>query len=465
MDDRGPSCDAATLPLASKDRLVVRLQLWHFCRLGRSKKMNRLLARHFADLKLANWDVHDVAILEPEGRARRDYFVPVEVDFEHKYCTYHDTNGSAESDVRELFQETVPQAILPFLSTSESQDPVRIMKVSCINTQCPSPSRYTHVTFLSRLPIKVETILMPTSINVSHLSLLVSAGHATMPQILELLTLFSQITADRNYDLSFLSEAHAEALFNIKTAVAKASLLIAVVDRVIVNFLQYLLLEMLMDLSALERKMGGVVENIKAIQGHSAFTHYRQQLQPQLKDRLHEMESTLANHEMAQGAGMLATVLGAGTGAGGMIPIGAHGKVPASIAAVAACFGVGFGLVTAFTRQRIIDIRHENIVTVHFKENLEALGDSLNDTRAALAIIFCRDALNVDLQDLGVHERIKVFEGLGVDGDRLGKRCYEESDITVSLQKFVRRYERLAKSAAKLTGLTRCDIVTVEHGS
>lgn len=67
------------LPINSDALLLVRLEVWHYFKLGRSPILNHDLAQLFIALELANWTVKEVEIVEPKGLSSRDEFVPVQV--------------------------------------------------------------------------------------------------------------------------------------------------------------------------------------------------------------------------------------------------------------------------------------------------------------------------------------------------------------------------------------------------
>lgn len=81
MSEQPPSYEdvLATPPVNSNALLLVRLEIWHYFKLGRSPILNHDLAQLFIALELANWTVKEVEFVEPSGLASRDEFVPIQV--------------------------------------------------------------------------------------------------------------------------------------------------------------------------------------------------------------------------------------------------------------------------------------------------------------------------------------------------------------------------------------------------
>lgn len=78
MDGLPPNYEDVAISFSTKPRLLVRLEVWHFSSNGRSQDNNDNLAEAFREADPDNWNVQDVAVIEPDGAANRDNFVPIQ---------------------------------------------------------------------------------------------------------------------------------------------------------------------------------------------------------------------------------------------------------------------------------------------------------------------------------------------------------------------------------------------------
>lgn len=70
--------DVETITVDPNPKLLLRLEVWHFSSDGRSQKKNKRFAEAFKEASLENWDVKEVAVIEPDGASNRDDFVPIQ---------------------------------------------------------------------------------------------------------------------------------------------------------------------------------------------------------------------------------------------------------------------------------------------------------------------------------------------------------------------------------------------------
>ena len=60
-------------------RLRIRLEIWHFCKTGRSSIYNHRLFRYFNETNLEKWTVTEAEVVQPDDPSCRDDFVPISV--------------------------------------------------------------------------------------------------------------------------------------------------------------------------------------------------------------------------------------------------------------------------------------------------------------------------------------------------------------------------------------------------
>jgi len=161
--------------------LIVRIQVWHFTRGGRSQVHNQGLANAFSRERLQDWIVRPVDDPECDGASARDDFVPVEVVQilfsglpRWFYCClltvvwqvdFENVNGTAgpmlDSQVRGLFARNAPLHVYQYFLSIHSTPHIMNIRPVDKTQRFTGGGRYTYAFVLNSVDIRAHEFAAP----------------------------------------------------------------------------------------------------------------------------------------------------------------------------------------------------------------------------------------------------------------------------------------------------------------
>ncbi|KAL7920310.1 hypothetical protein ACQKWADRAFT_314995 [Trichoderma austrokoningii] len=352
MSEQPPSYDDVDVreaPIKDADPLLVRLEVWHYYTLGWSPILNHELARLFKALELANWTVRDVEAVESSGLTKRDHFVPVQVDFEHKLYTNNDDNGGAQYDARELFRHIAPAIIFQLFLRIGSKP--YTMNLIALNVPKSRKNIYGHLFHINRLNATSRSFQRPTEVKdteaVATLLSDLADGLLALSYIVDIFGLLLELKDPNRIQLTFINIDAAEQMFNRAAAIFDTYTPLATIIPNLrrsyearVNqaefgrtLLQKTWQQAVNPFLAYQKRFSRVVMNLQRIQagevvtpqvlyqaaldlhaGSLLFTKARECLEPHLETKLELYKQEMRNPKTTRNRSALVAVVGAGAG-------------------------------------------------------------------------------------------------------------------------------------------------------
>ncbi|KAK1246315.1 hypothetical protein MKX08_000117 [Trichoderma sp. CBMAI-0020] len=480
MSQQPPSCKdvLGILPINSDALLLVRLEVWHYFKLGRSPILNHDLAQLFIALELANWTVKEVEIIEPKGLASRDEFVPVQVDFEHRHCTDNDPNGRAQYDVRELFRHVAPALVFQFFLKIGSKP--HIMNLFPLNVPQLHKNKYVQIYPINKLNITSQRFLKPAEVEdtkaIATLLSTLDDGLSALSQVVGVFDLYSDLMGQNETPSTFTYVVDAEDMFRwaatifdtigspatvirnvgtrsihstmtlrqsyeaqVKQAAASESANLFAWQLAVNPFFEY------------QAKFSGIardLQQIEAGEGSLLFTKAKKSLEPQLANQLDLYSKDMRQLKNIRNISGLATGLAAvagilkGTGIGGASIQSLVSHLPLGWWGIGAIF-IGGIIVGSCAQSDIKTSFKKKGAFQEFNYDLQVITYAANEARKDLVTVICKRNFNIELSELGDHEKNKILESFGVDVNAVQHKEYCEALTGGGTSKLLEFYRRL----------------------
>ncbi|GAB1312793.1 hypothetical protein MFIFM68171_03003 [Madurella fahalii] len=462
--------------------LVVRLQVWHFARGGKSPAYNRKLADSFALCNMQDWAARPADDAEPDT-SYRDDFAPVEVDFENLHPNA--SRALLETQVRDLFVRIAPfHVYVCFLSIRICP---HIMNIRPIGMAETNRARYTHAFVLNCLDVRARELPLPAGASAEQdelLSLLRTGELAlyTLGAVVNTYTLTAQIhSQDQTWPAALQGLTRAEVfqehvlsrntlprhlqtlqdslqkmpLFSVDTLSRPASTFSVSVsygtftsrmnkpDRALRSAWANLSGPLERYRSLADRKMHRVVDKLYQKQRMSNQELYELVLDMRtIALRLPDVQSaTIQLLDILLGkyimCAMISLVCVIVVAIGLLVLFIVWVASPQNVAAaVGTSVMLGGGTLAAI----LLGVRYwflacKNKVR-HVKSAVECSSRCLNDARAAVAAVFCGEVLKFPLSTIGEHEKRSMLGNLGIDIDALVDWDFQPELLLESIKRF-----------------------------
>ncbi|KAK4063984.1 uncharacterized protein Triagg1_9312 [Trichoderma aggressivum f. europaeum] len=487
--------------------LVVHLQVWHYSTAeGRSPDANREFGALFQSIQ--DWTVIDGEIAAATELNLRDTYVPVEVKFRYERLEYDDPEQYPIAAVRKLFFRTAPQFIYQFFIAKRSTP--HNMNIFPVDVEEKEKSLYTHVYVLNPLQIPINTFKMPDTVATDGVQdwFQTVANDNTVcdvPGILAAtvsLYLMYQSNIMQGRDNSQISsqigakycqvfnEVLPESFVQLRAMLQQSGSVtkfiqsnnhasepeapIIDLDMALRNagdpLREYARLangmhDKLMQLEKQETAISNQ-DLYELVQISSAaalqFSKLKQAVRPVIKFLEEDYNTAVSGSKKkvagigALGAGVTAVAVvaalcwwnpvgwAAALGACGIGGLGAGGAGGAA--------GVAVGGVAGYKKHRSFDSKgNEACLKVErvkeFSINVKELDDCADQARKAIAIIFCDQVMQKDLNvSLPEHERRSILDTLAVDMDAVSSSAYTKGVIRDRISEFRKQNEKLCES-------------------
>ncbi|KAL7941752.1 hypothetical protein V8C42DRAFT_167622 [Trichoderma barbatum] len=448
--------DVQVIAVDPNPELLLRLEVWHFSHDGRSQRKNKRLAEAFREANLENWDVQDVAVVEPDGASNRDDFVPIQVDFKHNEYTNNDPSGGAQNHIRELFRHIFPSIIFRFFLDIHSKP--HTISLVARNVLPDHQQRYCQLFIINKLNIRVDQLLTPPGMDdacidkiVARLSTLPN-GLAALSQIVEILSLNQLLYKQPIPQFSFMHKQDADHVFNVKlTVFGDIEPLVAITGKLRplyeanigqvtarktakkfrAEFLDVMgnLWRVKENTSFTPQQLYETGLNLRT--GNAMLSRVRDFLGPHLERQIERYETDLHSPKgIRLGGGLF------GTGVGGAIFLGGFASVPLAWGLVVALYA---GALAAQSNINAISKKSEAIK--EFVRDLKDVADAIDEAQRAVAVALCRDLFNIGLDNLGQHEQAAVLQSFGIDVCASEHEGYRQTLVESSVDKLMTYYK------------------------
>ncbi|KAM0513617.1 hypothetical protein ACHAPE_007667 [Trichoderma viride] len=459
MSEQPPSYEdvLATPPVNSDALLLVRLEVWHYFKLGRSPILNHDLAQLFIALELANWTVKEVEFVEPSGLASRDEFVPIQVDFEHRRYTGNDPNGRAQYDVRELFRHFAPALIFQF--SLEIGSKPHVMNLFPLNVPQLHKNKYVQIFPINKLNTTSQRFLKPAEVEdtkaIATLLSTLDDGLSALSQIVGVFDLYSHLSSQNKIPSTLTNIADAEDMFKFAATIFDTIGSPATVVRNLRQCYDAQANQTAATRDLQQIEAGEVVtpqlmyETALGLHASSLlFTKVKKCLEPQLVNQLNlytkGMHHVKNIRNISGSAASLAAVAGfvKGTGIGSASIQSLVSHLPLGWWSIGAIFlgGIIVGscaqsdLKTSFKKKEMVQ---------EFDYDLHLMAYAANEGRKDLVSTICKKNFNIELSQLGDHERNAILESFGVDVGAIQHKEYCKALTGGGTRKLLEFYWRL----------------------
>ncbi|KAH0533323.1 hypothetical protein TsFJ059_001906 [Trichoderma semiorbis] len=449
--------DVETITVDPNPKLLLRLEVWHFSSDGRSQKKNKRFAEAFKEATLENWDVKEVAVIEPDGASNRDDFVPIQVEFKHNEYTDNDPNGRAQNHVRELFRRIIPAIIFRFFLNIHSKP--HTMSLVARNVSPEHQQRYCQLFIINKLNIRVDQLSISAGVDdacideiAARLSTLPNAL-STLSQIVEIFSTYQLLHGQTVPQFSFMHKQDVDQVFNVRTSVlGDIEPLVRVAEEL------RPLYEANVDQAAAEKlatefqvDFADVMGNLGKVKSNLCFTPQqfyetglnlrtanamlsgaRDFLGPHLERQVERYENDMRLPKNIRFGSVIA-----GASTGGAILLGGLASNPLTLTIAVFLYAA----VAAQSNIGAISKKNEAIKT--FLRDLKDIADVFDEARRSVAVAVCQDIFNIGLDDLGQHERTAILHSFGIDVSALRHEEYRQSLVESSIEKLMTYYEEM----------------------
>ncbi|KAL6835357.1 hypothetical protein V8C40DRAFT_282742 [Trichoderma camerunense] len=461
--------DVETITVDPNPKLLLRLEVWHFSSDGRSQKKNKRFAEAFKEASLENWDVKEVAVIEPDGASNRVValesrsivadivIVSFKVEFKHNEYTDNDPNGRAQNHTRELFRRIIPSVVFRFFLNIHSKP--HTMSLVARNVSPEHQQRYCQLFIINKLNVRVDQLLTPAGVDdacvdeiVARLSTLPNAL-STLSQIVEIFSIYQLLHGQTVPQFSFMHKQDADQVFNVRTTIlGDIEPLVRVAEELRPLYetnidqeaVEKLATEFQIEFADVMGSLGKVKSNLcftpqqlyetglSLRTANTMLSRARDFLGPHLERQIERYENDMRLPKNIRFGSVIA-----GAGTGGAIILGGLASNPLTLkiavflyAAVAAQSNIG-----------AISKKSEAIKT--FLRDLKDMADVFDETRRSVAVAVCQDVFNIGLDDLGQHERTAILHSFGIDVSALRHEEYRQSLVESSIEKLMTYYKEM----------------------
>ncbi|QYS95061.1 hypothetical protein H0G86_002376 [Trichoderma simmonsii] len=464
--------DVETITVDPNPKLLLRLEVWHFSSDGRSQKKNKRFAEAFKEASLENWDVKEVAVIEPDGASNRDDFVPIQVEFIHNEYTDNDPNGRAQNHVRELFRRIIPAIIFRFFLNIHSKP--HTMSLVARNVSPDHQQRYCQLFIINKLNIRVDQLLTPNGIDdacideiVARLSTLPNTL-STLSQIVEIFSIYQLLHGQTVPQFSFMHKQDADQVFNVRTPVlGDIEPLVRVAEELRPLYeanvdqaaAEKLATEFQVDFADVMGDLGKVKSNLcftpqqlyetglSLRTANTMLSRARDFLGPHLERQVERYENDM---RMPKNIRFGSVIAGASTG--GAILLGGLATNPLTLTIAVFLYAA----VAAQSNIGAISKKNEAIKT--FLRDLKDMADVFDEARRSVAVAVCQDVFNIGLDDLGQHERTAILHSFGIDVSALRHEEYRQSLVESSIEKLMTYYKEMGTNFEQMVKLCGNDL-------
>ncbi|UKZ72586.1 hypothetical protein TrVFT333_000218 [Trichoderma virens FT-333] len=413
--------DVEVITVNPNPRLRLRLEVWHFSTDGRSQKKNKRFAEVFKEANLENWDVQEVAVVEPDGASNpasesrsavADVGFPFfKVDFKHNEYTDNDPNGRAQNHVRELFRRIIPPIVFRFFLDIHSKP--HTMSLVARNVSPDHQQRYCQLFIINKLNIRVDQLLTPAGFEnscvddiVARLSTLPN-GLSTLSQIVEIFSMYQLLHGQTVPQFSFMHKQDADHVFNVRTlTLGDIEPLVTIAEEL------RPLYEANMNQTAADKlatkfqvDFADVMGNLGKVKTDIPFT-------PQ---QLYETGLNLRT--------------------GNTMLLRARDFLGPHLERQVERYENDMRLPK--------NIRLGSVIAGAILQDLKDMADVFDEARRSVAVTVCQDVFNIGLDNLGQHERMAILHSFGIDVSALKYEEYRQSLVESSIDKLMRYYREM----------------------
>ncbi|EHK20064.1 uncharacterized protein TRIVIDRAFT_224243 [Trichoderma virens Gv29-8] len=445
--------DVEVITVNPNPRLRLRLEVWHFSTDGRSQKKNKRFAEVFKEANLENWDVQEVAVVEPDGASNRDDFV----DFKHNEYTDNDPNGRAQNHVRELFRRIIPPIVFRFFLDIHSKP--HTMSLVARNVSPDHQQRYCQLFIINKLNIRVDQLLTPAGFEdscvddiVARLSTLPN-GLSTLSQIVEIFSMYQLLHGQTVPQFSFMHKQDADHVFNVRTLTLGDIEPLVTIAEELRPLYEANMNQSVADTLAtkFQADFADVMGNLGKVKTDTPFTpqqlyetglnlrtgntmllRARDFLGPHLERQIERYENDM---RLPKNIRLGSVIAGASTG--GAIFLGGLASNPLTLT-------IAVFLYAAVAAQGNIGaISKKNNAVKAFLQDLKDMADVFDEARRSVAVAVCQDVFNIGLDNLGQHERTAILHSFGIDVSALKYEEYRQSLVESSIDKLMTYYKEM----------------------
>ncbi|KAL7801947.1 hypothetical protein V8C43DRAFT_272356 [Trichoderma afarasin] len=464
--------DVETITVDPNPKLLLRLEVWHFSSDGRSQKKNKRFAEAFKEASLENWDVKEVAVIEPDGASNRDDFVPIQVEFKHNEYTDNDPNGRAQNHVRELFRRVIPVIIFRFFLNIHSKP--HTMSLVARNVSPEHQQRYCQLFVINKLNIRVDQLLTPAGVDdacideiVTRLSTLPNAL-STLSQIVEMFSIYQLLHCQTVPQFSFMHKQDADQVFNVRTSVlGDIEPLVRVAEELRPLYeanvdqaaAEKLATEFHVDFAYVMGNLGKVKSNLcftpqqlyetslNLRTANTMLSRARDFLGSHLERQVERYENDMRLPKNIRFGSVIA-----GASTGGAILLGGLASNPLTLTIAVFLYAA----VAAQSNIGATSKKNEAIKT--FLRDLKDMADVFDEARRSVVVAVCQDVFNIGLDDLGQHERTAILHSFGIDVSALRHEEYRQSLVESSIEKLMTYYKEMGTNFEQMVKLCGNDL-------